>query len=331
MDPSVSGGGDGFVGNEGAASSRSSVSADQGSTPFFTAFQHCLVRVLSAFKKPSTVFSVSTGASANQGNAPLSTAFQLLELPRDCLLRIFSALSAPDVCRVARVCRPLRDIADSDDVWSSRLPSNPAINTPSLSRKDLYFRLSARLLRKDLSQPYWLDPETGEGCFVKSARDLDIVWGGDPRYWRWEPQSDSWFVESTLLHDVCWLEVRGSLQGVFLPGAYTVSFRMKLLDSQYGWALAPVKLFLSTSNGHSVESQRFFDGRRFQRLSNLAPLRSLTSCSWMELDIGHFKVHQEMRIELKFCMMEIEGGNWKSGLVLDGVKIQPTRAISKTA
>ncbi|KAI5064045.1 hypothetical protein GOP47_0020715 [Adiantum capillus-veneris] len=207
----------------------------------------------------------------------LSPAFELLELPRDCLVRVLSALSAPDVCRMARVCRTLRAIADSNDLWASRLPSDAAFNPLwlSLPRKDLYFRLCAGLLRKDISQPYWMDPETGEGCFVKSARDLTIVWGDDPRYWRWESQPDSWFVDSAHLRDVCWFEVRGVFEGVFLPGTYTVSFRMKFADTSRGWGGAPVSLSLSTSNGHSVESQRFFHGMRNQGLANLAPLRQL--------------------------------------------------------
>ncbi|MCO5611392.1 hypothetical protein L7F22_065645 [Adiantum nelumboides] len=175
--------------------------------------------------------------------------------------------------------------------------------------------------------PFWLDPETGEGCFVKSARDLNIVWGDDPRYWRWEAQPDSWFVESAFLRNVCWFEVHGAFQGVFLPGAYTVSFLMKFSEPIRGWAGAPVKFSLSTTTGHIVESQRFFSGQQNQGLSNLAPLRSLTSCSWLELDIGHFDVHQEMPIGLKFSMMEIEGGTWKNGVLLDCVKIHPTRAI----
>ncbi|KAH7431787.1 hypothetical protein KP509_08G066400 [Ceratopteris richardii] len=103
-----------------------------------------------------------------------------------------SLLRASDFCRMARVCRRFRNLADSDEVWATLVPSDPA---PFLSRKDLFFRELAGMTRKDPSQPYWLDPETGEGFFVKSARQLHIVWGDDMRYWHWASQPDSWFPE----------------------------------------------------------------------------------------------------------------------------------------
>ncbi|KAH7288333.1 hypothetical protein KP509_31G022200 [Ceratopteris richardii] len=110
------------------------------------------------------------------------------------------------------------------------------------------------MTRKDLSQPYWLDPETGEGFFVKSARQLHIVWGDDMRYWHWASQPDSWF-----------------------------------------------------------------------------PERRLPSYPWMELDIGEFVGDKEMHVALKYQMMEIEGGQWKSGIIVDCLKIQPSSAIRGVA
>eukprot|EP00250_Pteridium_aquilinum_P010416 c19371_g1_i1 orf=511-1386(-) len=273
--------------------------------------------------------SSADGISSSSSTGAAEGASWLLELPRDCLVRVLSFLSAVDVCGVARVCRVLRTLADSDEIWLSRLPSNPPINPPSLSKKDLYFRLGAGMLRKDFSQPYWLDPHTGEGCFVKSARDLRIVWADDLSYWKWEQQPDSWFAESACLRNVCWFEVCGDFESVFMPGAYTVSFRIRFTNRLHGWAESPVKLSLSTSNGQHVESQRLFHGSQRPAASVIAPIRLLDSSPWVELDVGEFHVEQEMHVKLQFSMMEIEGGRWKGGVIVDCVKIQPTSALSK--
>lgn len=276
---------------------------------------------------PSSCFASAAAAEHGEGEGEGATC--LLQLPTDCIVRVLSLLSVLDTCRVARVCSLLRAIADSDKIWLPRLPSNPAITPPSFSKKDLYFRLRAGMLRKDFSQPYWLDPATGEGCFVKSARDLSIEWGDDPRNWLWKPQPNSWFPDSAYLHDVCWFQVRGEFESIFMPGTYTMSFRICFTDALHGWAEAPVKLFLSTSNGQHVESQRFFSGTRTPLASKVAPLRSLDACLWMELDAGEFHVEREMHVKLKFRMQEIDGGQWKGGIILDCIKIQPSSVLSK--
>lgn len=273
----------------------------------------------------------SASWSVDEGDSATAKAgVGLLDLPRDCLVRVVLFLCAVDACVVARVCRALRAVADSDDAWAPRLLSNAIIRSPIviLSKKDLYFRLRSGILRKDFCMPYWLDPATGEGCFVKSARALSIVWGDDERYWRWAPQPDSWFPEGACLENVCWLEVRGELEAVFMPGAYTVSFRVRFTDAFHGWTRSPVNFSLSTTDGQHVESQRFLQGVQTNiesRSVRVTPLRQLGH--WMELDVGEFLVESEMRLKVQFRMMEIQGGRWKRGLVLDGVKIQPSNRL----
>ncbi|KAH7439272.1 hypothetical protein KP509_04G053200 [Ceratopteris richardii] len=137
------------------------------------------------------------------------------------------------------------------------------------------------MTRKDPSQPYWLDPETGEGFIVKSARQLHIV------------------------------KLR--------------------VDPGRSWSRAPVKFYLSANNGQNVEVQRFLMIKKNGEITNLARLRRLPSYPWRELDIGEFVVDKEMHVALKYQMMEIEGGQWKSGIIVDCLKIQPSSAIRGVA
>lgn len=164
---------------------------------------------------------------------------------------------------------------------------------------------------------------------MKSARSLFIVWGEDQRYWHWVPLHDSWFREGAYLNRVCWYEVRGEFESNFKPGAYTVSFRIRMEDPQYGWKRAPMKFSLSTSNGYHVESHRYLQGEQTsisERSLKLTPLRSLGT--WDEYDAGEFFVEEsEMLIKLQFSMVEYQGGVWKRGVLLDGVKIQPSSVL----
>lgn len=241
-------------------------------------------------------------------------------------------MNCDDACTLSLVCKALHVVADSDQAWQPRLPTTcpPSLLALFASKKHLYFRLRAGLLLTNATQAYWLDPGTDEACFMMSARSLFIVQGDDRRHWHWVSQLDSWFQDGAYLVGVCWFEVRGKFESIFQPGAYTVSFRICMKKTQKGWTESPVKFSLSTSNGHCVESERFLQGEpdNVERSSRLTPSRSLGM--WFEYDAGEFLVESEMLVKLEFSMLEIDGGNWKRGLLLDGVKIQPSKILKRT-
>ena len=127
---------------------------------------------------------------------------------------------------------------------------------------------------------------------------------------------------------MCWLEISGNIyETIFRPGVYVVSFRI-MLRNVIGFGRSPVKLCLSTSNGQCTESERFFQGDQ-TRCETVAPLRSMGD-QWLELDVGKFSVDEEMPLSVKFSLMEIKGGTWKRGLIVDCVKIQSFNHISGT-
>jgi hypothetical protein len=43
---------------------------------------------------------------------------------------------------------------------------------------------------------------------------------------------------------------------------------------------------------------------------------------WMEIEIGEFFTDQVHGM-VEMCLMEIENGNWKSGLVVHGIELRP--------
>ena len=111
---------------------------------------------------------------------------------------------------------------------------------------------------------------------------------------------------------------------VFRPGVYVVSFRIMLINPT-GFRNHPVRLHLWTSDGQRADTERFLEGDQF-RCGTIAPLRP-TGGGWLDLDLGEFTVESEVPLTVWFKLTEIEGVGWKSGLVIDCVKIQLSSAI----
>jgi hypothetical protein len=64
-------------------------------------------------------------------------------------------------------------------------------------------------------------------------------------------------------------------------------------------------------------------------LVDLTPVRRVDD--WLEYDAGEIIVeNEEKEIKLKCGMMEIQSGQWKSGVTLDGIVLRPTSIALST-
>lgn len=119
------------------------------------------------------------------------------------------------------------------------------------------------------------------------------------------------FVEVAELLKVCWLEVHGKFETAKLsPGVmYEVAFVVMMMeDPAHRWEV-PVNLKLALPDGNTQE--------RKENLS-LKP-----KGQWIEIPVGRFRTSSESIGEIEFSLFEYEDGNWKRGLVVKGVIIQP--------
>ncbi|EFJ10053.1 hypothetical protein SELMODRAFT_47162, partial [Selaginella moellendorffii] len=272
------------------------------------------------------------------------------DLPAGCLAGILGWLSPRDVGRLALVNKTFLEASRSDAVWRRMLPPHwkEVVRDGAGSAMDVYERLSVGVFveeEKDKPKIYWIDRPTGGVCNMISARALRIVWGDDGRYWDWRSMNGSRFDEVAFLRDVCWLEIRGSFSGYLKLGSYRVSFRLQLLgsharrrgrgadwhDDAYGWEAQPVIFSLSAPPSSTRERRRYLaSARQLHRggqsgieAADLAAARVVED-GWMEYDAGEFCVEDEdFPVALEFSLVEIRGGNWKSGLYVDGVVIKP--------
>ena len=116
-------------------------------------------------------------------------------------------------------------------------------------------------------------------------------------------------LEVAILSQVCWLDVRGSLDISELSPevVYEIVYVFMLTEAASGWEL-PIRLILALPDGRVQASQ----------VSLLEKPRG----QWMELSVGNFQRKNGELGEVSFIIRE-HGGHWKQGLVIKGAVIRP--------
>eukprot|EP01018_Ginkgo_biloba_P009133 Gb_37181 [translate_table: standard] len=263
------------------------------------------------------------------------TCFQ--DLPESCISPILSFTTPKDVCSLAAVSRIFRAAANSDGVWQTMLPPRylnilSAAVSPLVfsSKKELYFLLCDSILIDNGTKRLWLERPTGKICYMLSAIDLRITWGDDERYWRWDRQDDSRFGQVARLKNVCWLEVGGRFDSTLLsPNTdYCVSFVLKIVHRQYGWDNVPIKFSVTPPGQELLESSRSLDDDGSEDDEDERTHVIRRDDGWMEFVAGEVRVKEigdGPTTHIEFSMTEVDRGHWKAGLLVDGVKIQPTQ------
>ncbi|XP_039126903.1 lectin-like [Dioscorea cayenensis subsp. rotundata] len=154
--------------------------------------------------------------------------------------------------------------------------------------------------------------------FSISTKGLDIVWGDDGRFWRKVPISkddkpELNYGEGMELLQVCWLEVRGTLnleETHLLPNkTYKLFYIIKFKVDAFGWDYGPVPLHLVTP-----------DGCKLRRNDNFGVYKK---DAWHKVFGGEFKVGSTGKEIVKFAINGFNTPCWKGGMVLHGVLIEP--------
>ena len=160
------------------------------------------------------------------------------------------------------------------------------------------------------------------------------------------------FPEVAELLDVCWFEIRGKIEMSMLSlgtnyAAYLVfTCRSMVHGFDHQSAEGYVKVSGSESEKRSVCLDP--DGAR-KRRHQLVPrrvglfYRRLTQMrnpeamlpeeepedpkqrgdGWMEVELGECFVEEGQDGELEVSVMEVKGGHWKSGIIIQGIEIRP--------
>ncbi|KAE9451174.1 hypothetical protein C3L33_16909, partial [Rhododendron williamsianum] len=278
-----------------------------------------------------------------------------------------------DACRLAVVGSTFKSAGESDAVWERFLPShykdiitravdfpNPTPSSPFASKKQLYLWLSDHPLLIDQgTMSFSLEKSSGRICYMLAARNLAIVWGDTPSYWRWISIPESRFSEVAELINVCWLEIRGKINTSMLSPntTYAAFFVFKSTADAYGFEYHPTEVAVGVSGSESETQSVYLDPERGQRLQfQIVPRKPVfrrgfgisnrwrqrttsvlngESCDrkypkvrgdgWMEIEMGEYfnKGGGGEDEELEMSVMEVERGDWKSGLIVQGIEIRP--------
>ncbi|KAK0605673.1 hypothetical protein LWI29_029459 [Acer saccharum] len=266
----------------------------------------------------------------------------MLALPEDCIAAVISFTSPRDACRLACVSTTFKSIADSDAVWDRFLPPEylSAISDPvpiycssssTWSKKELYLRMGPTLIQNG-KLSFWLDRPSGKKCYMISARELTIIWasGDTPQYWRWiDDFPEARFPEVAELRIVCWFEIRGKIDTSLLSmmTTYVAYLVFKSTDNFSGFDNNPVEVTVGLAGGNIQNRTVYFD----QRQQNIVPgdnpdlFPKGRGDGWLESELGEFFHGSDKEGELSMTILEINRGNGKRGLIVQGIEIRPKK------
>ncbi|KAG2264455.1 hypothetical protein Bca52824_071534 [Brassica carinata] len=286
-------------------------------------------------------------SSRNDEIVSIGASARFDTLPEDCISMVIYRTSPRDACVVASVSKTVKSAAESDLVWEKFLPQDysslvPPRSVDFSSKKEIYMSLADdSVLIDDGKKSIWLEKGSGKKCYMLSAMDLKIAWIDTPEYWKWKKDPESKFEKVAKLRHVCWFEIRGKIScGMLSKGThYFVYAVLKIggsgsrglddtpMEAQVGFVgeeaasktfvlLEPKGTYLRGGYG-CCYSRKLMGVWRSQRRGD----------GWSEVKLGNFYNGDggcdDDGDEIEFSIMEIQKGNLKSGLILQGIEIRP--------
>ncbi|XP_050384446.1 putative F-box protein PP2-B12 [Argentina anserina] len=247
-------------------------------------------------------------------------------LPEGCIANIVSLTSPRDACRLSLLSKTFMSAADSDAVWDKFLPPEKRTMSPeelgcfaAKSKKDVYLALYPVLFSEG-KLSFSLDKWSGKKCYMIPARELGIVWGGTPLYWRWISHPESRFVEVAELLHVCWLEMHGKIETrlLFPLTLYKAYLVFKFTARASGFENLPAEVSIGLEGGETTSQTEFLhsgviDRHRYPKVR---------FDGWLEIEMGEFLTEGENGVLKMHCLAN-GGGHWKRGLVVEGIEVRP--------
>ncbi|GLJ36014.1 hypothetical protein SUGI_0722330 [Cryptomeria japonica] len=227
-----------------------------------------------------------------------------------------------------RIGRPLYS---EEAYWERKLPVHyseilaRAVSPVSNFRKRmLYYRLCWSILIDGGTQRIWIDRSTDKICLMVSAKALDITFGLDSRYWEWVSKESSRFDHAAELKSVECFQVWQRIDCALLTPETEYSVRFVLRIDKQKMSECPSQFTFSLiADGKSTESAICLDD--FTKVVDVPKKTDfiIQRNGWTEFVAGEFvsKKHGES-CEIEVCMKNTDSYP-KSGIVIDGVKIEP--------
>ncbi|KAI7747560.1 hypothetical protein M8C21_012072 [Ambrosia artemisiifolia] len=268
------------------------------------------------------------------------------------------ALTTPrDASRLSSVNSFFRSAAEWDTVWASFVPPECLVESVDGGRgsmKEVYLRLCDHpILIDEGNKSFWLDKLSGKKCYMLAAKQLSIALMDSPSCWRWTSIPESRFTEVAELISVCSLEVIGNVKtSILSPNTTYVAHLVFTTTSEaYGFEYRPVEVCIGPYEDNKNTRMVYLDPLAQSR-RRLRPKRRIgifgrgifgnydavpSPCDdncpkhredgWFEVEIGEYFNKGGDAVEVAMSIMEVKGGNWKSGLIIQGIEIRPKKCL----
>ncbi|KAL4578861.1 hypothetical protein LXL04_014992 [Taraxacum kok-saghyz] len=274
-------------------------------------------------------------------------------LPEGFVAEALALTSPRDACRLSSVNSVFHSAAQWDSVWESFTPPEYLPETADggevASKKEMYLRLCDHPVIIDAgNKSFWLDKRSGKKCYMLAARQLSIAASDSPHCWIWTPTTESRFTEVAELISVSLLEIVGKITtSILSPNTtYVALLVFKTTPKAYGFEFQPVEVCIS-SHGYRSETRMVYLDPEVGRRRGLRSRRGIgmfgkgafanwdlvpgpskengpkqREDGWLEIEIGeYFNGGDEPELELSVA--EVKGGNWKTGLIIQGIEFRP--------
>ncbi|KAI3724215.1 hypothetical protein L2E82_35985 [Cichorium intybus] len=276
-------------------------------------------------------------------------------LPEGFVAEALALTSPRDACRLSSVNSVFRSAAQYDSVWENFTPPEYLAETADGggvgSKKEVFLRLCDHpVLIDEGNKCFWLDKGSGKKCYMLAARQLSIALSDSTDCWRWIPTTESRFKEVAELISVSHLEIIGKIDtSIFSPNTtYAALLVFKTTPKSYGFEFQPVEVSIG-SHGGSCQTRMVFLDPEAGRRRGLRPRRRIGMFSkgafanwdivpapskengpkqrddgWFEIEIGEY-FNGGDATELELSVTEVKGGNWKTGLIIQGIEFRPKK------
>ena len=151
-------------------------------------------------------------------------------------------------------------------------------------------------------------------------------------------QKSNRFPEVAELLNVCWLDIFGKMSTSMLsPNTnYAAYLVYKLTEEAYGFDHLPPTVSVGTTEGGEVCKQTVFLAQPAvepNQQDQIVPPKQQQHTSqpsqrkdgWLEIKLGEYFNEEGKDYELQIRILEGESRQWKRGLIVEGIKIRPTK------
>ncbi|CBI27175.3 unnamed protein product, partial [Vitis vinifera] len=174
--------------------------------------------------------------------------------------------------------------------------------------------MSSTTPHHDAEEPPQLQSKDGKLMATFNPRQLNVIWGRDPRYWKMPEKNSGGPAE---LLQVCWLEVSGSvpIRSAPIGTKFKITFQVSFKSDAFGWNNCPVYVMAKFG-----KKGKYTWTKISLRTDNSQPTNILPP-DGLEI-VTKEATTANVNDTIYFGLYEVWSGKWKGGLELHNAMVE---------